>query len=139
MTGNRVEGTLAAGTEREALASLSAKDLFPLQVATSEKSTPATRSPKVKARVMATTYNQMSALLRSGVPLLRSLEVIAWELAQRNELTEALESVRESRSQEMMRRLAARFDLDVGAFLASVGPMFALLGAAANWTISGRA
>lgn len=62
-----------------------------------------------------------------------TLEVIAWEIAQRNELTEALESVRESRSQEMMRRLAARFGLDVGEFLASVGPMFALLGAAANY------
>lgn len=62
-----------------------------------------------------------------------TLEVIAWELARRNELTEALESVRESRSREMMCRLAARFDLDERDFLASVGPMFALLGAAANY------
>jgi len=33
LTGNRVEGTLAAGTEREVLASLSARELFPLKVA----------------------------------------------------------------------------------------------------------
>jgi AcrR family transcriptional regulator len=62
-----------------------------------------------------------------------TLEVIAWEMSERNELTEALEKVRESRSQEMMRRLAARFGLDEGPFLRRVGPMLALLGAAANY------
>jgi type II secretory pathway component PulF len=31
-TGQRVEGVLSAGTQREALSALSAKDLFPLQV-----------------------------------------------------------------------------------------------------------
>jgi type II secretory pathway component PulF len=30
LLGNRVEGTLAAGTEREAVATLSGRDLFPL-------------------------------------------------------------------------------------------------------------
>jgi type II secretory pathway component PulF len=84
LTGNRVEGTLAAGTEREVIASLSSRDLFPLKVASAEKSTPATRSPKVKARIMATTYNQLSALLRSGVPLLRSIEVIRQQTPHKN-------------------------------------------------------
>lgn len=81
-------------------------------------------------KCLAVIFARHAAFLRAH-PV--TLEVIAWEIAQRNELTEALESVRESRSQEMMRRLAARFDLDVGEFLASVGPMFALLGAAANY------
>lgn len=84
MTGNRVEGMLAATTEREAIASLSAKDLFPLKVASAERATPAGRSPRVKARVMATTYNQLSALLRSGVPLLRSIEVIRQQTPHKN-------------------------------------------------------
>ncbi len=84
LTGNRVEGTLAAGTEREVIASLSAKDLFPLKVASAERVTASTRSPKVKARIMATTYNQLSALLRSGVPLLRSLEVIRQQTPHKN-------------------------------------------------------
>lgn len=92
MTGNRVEGTLAAGTEREVLASLSAKALFPLKVSSAEKTTPAARSPRVKARVMATTYNQLSALLRSGVPLLRSLEVIREQTPHKN-LKTVLEDV----------------------------------------------
>jgi general secretion pathway protein F/type IV pilus assembly protein PilC len=84
LTGNRVEGTLAAGTEREVIASLSAKDLFPLKVASAERTTAAGRTPRVKARIMATTYNQLSALLRSGVPLLRSIEVIREQTPHKN-------------------------------------------------------
>lgn len=76
MTGNRVEGTLSAGTEREAVATLSARDLFPLKVASAEKRTVSIRSPRIRAKVLAATYGQLSALLGSGVPLLRSLEVI---------------------------------------------------------------
>lgn len=78
---------------------------------------------------LAAIFARHAAFLRAH-PV--TLEVIAWEIAQRNELTEALESVRESRGLEMMRRVAERFDIDERAFLREVGPMFALLGAAAN-------
>jgi type II secretory pathway component PulF len=98
LTGNRVQGTLAAGTEREVIASLSAKNLFPLKVSTAERNTAATRSPRVKPRVMATTYGQMSALLRSGVPLLRSIEVLSEQTPHKN-LKVVLTDVR-SRVQE---------------------------------------
>jgi type II secretory pathway component PulF len=76
LTGNRVEGTLSAGTEREAVASLSGRELFPLQVSTADHRTGEARSPRIRAKVMAATYGQLSALITSGVPLLRSLEVI---------------------------------------------------------------
>jgi AcrR family transcriptional regulator len=82
------------------------------------------------SRCLAVIFARHAAFLRAH-PV--TLEVIAWELAQRNELTEALESVRESRSHEMMRRLATRFDLEAGEFLGLIGPMFALLGAATNY------
>lgn len=62
-----------------------------------------------------------------------TLEVIAWELTARNELTVALERVRESRSREAMRRLANRFARDEADFLHRVGPVLALLGGAANY------
>jgi type II secretory pathway component PulF len=62
LTGKRVEGTLAAGTEREAVASLTSRDLFPLKVATSDRRVGVAGSPRVKARVMAATYSQLSAL-----------------------------------------------------------------------------
>jgi type II secretory pathway component PulF len=76
LAGTRVEGTLSAGTEREAIATLSARELFPLQVGTANRRAAAGRSPRIRAKVMAATYGQLSALIGSGVPLLRSLEVI---------------------------------------------------------------
>jgi AcrR family transcriptional regulator len=91
---------------------------------------PGRDDPDGLSSCLSTIFARHAAFLRAH-PV--TLEVIAWELAQRNELTEALESVRESRSQEMMRRLAARFEIQHTAFLASAGPMFALLGAAANY------
>lgn len=85
MTGNRVEGTLAAGTEREAIAALSGRNLFPLKVASADGRAPGTRkSPRISARVMASTYGQLAALLGSGVPLLRSLEVLRQQTANKN-------------------------------------------------------
>src|SRR4029079_18446748 len=99
LTGNRVEVTLAAGNEREALAALSGRNLFPLKVASADgRATGAKKSPKVGARVMASTYAQLSALLGSGVPLLRSLEGIR-EHTPHTKLSLVLEDVH-SRVQE---------------------------------------
>lgn len=91
LTGNRVEGTLAAGSEREVAASLSARNLFPLKVAAAEKRG-AIGSKRVRPRVMASTYSQLSALLGSGVPLLRSLEIIKQQTPHKN-LAEILDDV----------------------------------------------
>jgi general secretion pathway protein F/type IV pilus assembly protein PilC len=99
LTGNRVEGTLAAGTEREAVATLSGRNLFPLKVASADgRAVGARNSPRVRARIMAATYGQLSALLGSGVPLLRSLEVIRQQTPHKN-LATVLEDVH-SRVQE---------------------------------------
>jgi general secretion pathway protein F/type IV pilus assembly protein PilC len=93
LTGNRVEGTLAAGTEREAVATLSARDLFPVKVGSVDgRPAGAKGSPRVRARIMAGTYGQLSALLGSGVPLLRSLEVIRQQTPHKN-LATVLEDV----------------------------------------------
>ena len=99
LSGRRVEGTLAAGTEREVVATLSAKDLFPLKVASADGRLGGTRgSPRVRARIMAATYGQLSALLGSGVPLLRSLDIIRQQTPHKN-LNQVLEDVH-SRVQE---------------------------------------
>jgi general secretion pathway protein F/type IV pilus assembly protein PilC len=93
LTGNRVEGTLAAGNEREVVATLSGRDLFPLKVASADgRAAGAKRSPRVRARVMAGTYGQLAALLGSGVPLLRSLEIIREQTPHKN-LAAVLEDV----------------------------------------------
>lgn len=99
LSGKRVEGTLAAGSEREAVAALSGKDLFPLKVASADgRSTPAKGTAKVKGRVMASTYGQLSALMGSGVPLLRSLQLLREQTPHKN-LAIVLEDVH-SRVQE---------------------------------------
>lgn len=74
--GQRVEGVLSAATQREALASLSAKDLFPMQVKATAGASRGARSLKVRPQAMAQFYMELAALLRSGVPLLRSLDLL---------------------------------------------------------------
>ena len=99
LTGKRVEGTLSAGSECEAAATLSGKDLFPLKVSSADgRATGVKASPKVKARIMAGTYGQLAALLGSGVPLLRSLELLREQTPHKN-LAFVLEDVH-SRVQE---------------------------------------
>lgn len=75
-TGQRVEGVLSAGTQREALLALAGKELFPVQVKASGGKTAQAGGLKVRPQAMSQFYVQMAALLRSGVPLLRSLEVL---------------------------------------------------------------
>ena len=72
-TGQRVEGVLSAGTQREALLALAGKELFPVQVKASGGKTAQAGGLKVRPQAMSQFYVQMAALLRSGVPLLRSL------------------------------------------------------------------
>ncbi|QDU26146.1 Putative type II secretion system protein F [Anatilimnocola aggregata] len=84
MTGQKVTGTIAAQSEREAISLLSGKTLFPLQVAVSKGYLAPGAKLSVKGNTMATTYNQLAALLRSGVPLLRSLAVLRDQTSNKN-------------------------------------------------------
>ena len=78
MSGQEVRGLLTAGTETEVVSTLSSRQLFPLKIelAESARSDERLRGRRVKARDLATFYAQLSDLLRSGVPLLRSLELL---------------------------------------------------------------
>lgn len=75
MTGQKVTGTLSAQTEREVIAILSGKSLFPVQVSADKAVAPGAHL-RVRGQQMATVYSQMAALLRSGVPLLRTIAVL---------------------------------------------------------------
>lgn len=77
-SGRQVSGTLTASTDREALGQLSARNLFPLQIALedADRKHQQGRRRRVPASLLATFYSQLSDLLRSGVPLLRSLELL---------------------------------------------------------------
>jgi len=73
--GQKVTGTITAGSQREAAAAVSGKALFPIEV-TEEKAAQSLLGRRVGGQLMAVTYSQMSSLLRSGVPLLRSIRVL---------------------------------------------------------------
>ena len=79
MAGKTVTGSIEAANEREVASLLSEKSLFPSKVSASESSAGRSifgRRKKVKGQTMATFYGQLASLLRSGVPMMRSLTVL---------------------------------------------------------------
>jgi len=82
-SGQRISGTLSAGSQREAIVALSAQSLFPVTVTADTAKKPLFRlGGRVRGQLMAATYTQLAALLRSGVPLLRSLDVLRLQTSQ---------------------------------------------------------
>ena len=75
-SGQRVTGSIAAGTRREALAAIAGRALFPVEVRGAAPAATANRNRRMRAQVLAVMYGQLADLLRSGVPLLRSLDVL---------------------------------------------------------------
>src|SRR5690242_15324966 len=76
-TGQRSNGTLTANSEREAMAMLDSRGLFPLRIELAKSAVKVQRGGRrVGSRQMATFYSQLADLLRAGVPLLRSLEIL---------------------------------------------------------------
>ncbi len=75
-TGKRSNGTLTATSEREAASMLDARGLFPVEIRPVRARTAARHGKKVKGRVMATFYAQLADLMHSGVPLLKSLDLL---------------------------------------------------------------
>ena len=76
--GQKVMGTLAAASQREAISQLSAQSLFPIDVQAQKENAKSAFSfgKRVSGQLIATTYGQLAGLLRSGVPLLRSICVL---------------------------------------------------------------
>ncbi|MEY4180354.1 MAG: hypothetical protein RLY70_3928 [Planctomycetota bacterium] len=75
--GAKIAGTVSANSEREALAILTGQSLFPINVAAAKSASAGfMQSKKVRGQQMAVVYAQLAALLRSGVPLLRSISVL---------------------------------------------------------------
>ncbi len=79
LTGKQVNGTLEANGEREVAAILSERSLFPVNVKDVGSPTQSVfgRRKKVKGQTMAVFYSQLASLLRAGVPMIRSLNVLA--------------------------------------------------------------
>ena len=92
MQGNKVNGVVAAPNQRDALALLSGQALFPLEVKTQQQAKSLWAGRRVGGNLMAVTYVQLASLLRSGVPLLRSLSLLR-DQASNSKLKETLADV----------------------------------------------
>ena len=79
LSGKQIEGTLTAANEREALGQLTARSLFPMQITMAQASAAhqANKRRRVPARILCVFYTQLADLLRAGVPLLRSLDLLS--------------------------------------------------------------
>jgi general secretion pathway protein F/type IV pilus assembly protein PilC len=92
--GELVTGVIEAASQREVLQRLAAESLFAVRVAEAKKAPMVALSRhRVRPRHVATLYGQLSDLLRSGVPLLRSLEILERQCAN-PVLAEVLAQVR---------------------------------------------
>ena len=89
--GEKVSGRISANSEREAINLLTGQSLFPMEVK-ADKARASGFGKRVRGQIMALTYNQLSSLLRSGVPLLRSLTVLR-DQCSHNALKEVLEDI----------------------------------------------
>jgi general secretion pathway protein F/type IV pilus assembly protein PilC len=74
--GDRNSGTLTATSEREAALMLDARGLFPVRIAAVKAKGASVGGRRVKGRLISAFYAQLADLLQSGVPLLRSLDIL---------------------------------------------------------------
>lgn len=92
LDGEKITGTLAAASEREAISILSGRSLFPVEVKADKPAASISIGGRVTGQQMATFYNQMAGLLRSGVPLLKSLRILQ-EQSSNAKLSDVLEDI----------------------------------------------
>jgi len=79
MSGKQVTGTVEANGENDVAAILAEKSLFPVNVKSAASASQSLfgGQKKVKPQTMAMFYSQMASLLRAGVPMIRSLNVMS--------------------------------------------------------------
>jgi general secretion pathway protein F/type IV pilus assembly protein PilC len=84
LTGQKITGQITATSDREVLSVLEGRSLFPVEIKAGKVAIAPGANLRVKGQTMATLYSQLAALLRSGVPLLRSLTVLREQTSNRN-------------------------------------------------------
>jgi type II secretory pathway component PulF len=76
LTGQKVTGLITATSDREVLSVLEGRSLFPVEIKAGKAAIVPGANLRVKGQTMAVLYSQLASLLRSGVPLMRSLTVL---------------------------------------------------------------
>jgi general secretion pathway protein F/type IV pilus assembly protein PilC len=96
-SGQDVTGSISAGSKRETLLALAERSLFPLRVEASDEGQSLGRwlpRRRIKGQLVATNLAQLADLLQNGVPLLKSLDILAEQASQR-ELAEVFSGIRD--------------------------------------------
>jgi type II secretory pathway component PulF len=91
-TGKQTDGVIAAPSQRDAAALLVARSLYPVTVKEDKPTRTSWFGGRVSSQTLATLYGQLASLLRSGVPLLRSLQILR-DLSSNRRLSEVLTDV----------------------------------------------
>jgi type II secretory pathway component PulF len=81
-TGERVSGSMVAATERDVLSSLAARTLFPITVAIEKSVSQPVFGGRISQQRIATFYSQLASLIKNGVPLIKSLQILREQSAQ---------------------------------------------------------
>lgn len=83
MQGTRVEGVITATSERDALSLLTGQSLFPTSVSPAKQTGGGfIKGRRPNGQLLSTTYAQLAGLLRSGVPLLKSVAILREQTSQ---------------------------------------------------------
>ncbi|MGB9689532.1 type II secretion system F family protein [Thermogutta sp.] len=75
-SGKKVTGSIEAATQREALATIASRELYPVEIRAEAPPRRLFQRSRVPAQTMAVVYGQLADLLRSGVPLLKALQIV---------------------------------------------------------------
>lgn len=94
-SGKAVTGSLTAENRQVALRLLDEQSLHPLSVEESRARSLSGRGPKIRLRHLTTCYQQLSDLLRTGVPMMTALDVMSSQDGGSAVLQQILREVRE--------------------------------------------
>ena len=82
--GTKVEGQTDAATEAEAIAAITAAGMFPTEIKPVLQQVVTGKVRRVSGQLLAGFYSQLADLLKSGVPLLRSLKILHDQTSNNN-------------------------------------------------------
>ncbi len=89
---------ITAASVQDAIGALTARQLFPVRVAPAEERVPwaqRLRRRRIRPQQLSTFYSQLADLLKAGVPLLRSLELLQNVQPERSPLATVIRNLRE--------------------------------------------
>ena len=93
MRGKSIAGTISATNQRDAATQLGSKSLFPISI-TINKGSQVKKTRGVGGAQMASFYEQLSSLLRSGVPMMRALTVLSTQSGSSRTLRNAISEIK---------------------------------------------